>query len=71
MFFLSGLIIGSMESILFTDIFGKAGKSIPFLFALPLIYLIRDYYKEIKEVDFGMMLLLSIALQGLVFSFVD
>ncbi|MGG0287677.1 hypothetical protein ABEY41_21725 [Peribacillus butanolivorans] len=56
---------------MFTDIFGKAGKSIPFLFALPLIYLIRDYYKEIKEVDFGMMLLLSIALQGLVFSFVD
>ncbi|MEC0272300.1 hypothetical protein [Peribacillus frigoritolerans] len=64
--------MGSMESIFFTDIFGRAGNSIPTLFALPLIYLIRDYYKEIKEVDFGMMVFLSIASYlGLAFIFVD
>ena len=63
--------MGSMESIFFTDIFGKAGKVIPTLFAIPLIYLIRDHFKEIKELDFGMMLFLSIAsLTGLAVIFV-
>ncbi|MBT2614912.1 MULTISPECIES: hypothetical protein [unclassified Bacillus (in: firmicutes)] len=54
--------MGSMESIFFTDIFGKAGKGIPTLLAIPLLYLIRDHFKEIKDLDFGMMLFLSIAL---------
>ncbi|MFC9601843.1 hypothetical protein ACFTQL_29605 [Peribacillus butanolivorans] len=64
--------MASMESIFLTDIFGKAGKSIPTLFALPLIYLIRDYYKEIKELDFVMMVFLSIAsFTGLAIIFVD
>ncbi|WP_260288961.1 hypothetical protein [Peribacillus aracenensis] len=53
--------MGSMESIFFTDIFGKVGKGIPTLFAIPLLYLIRNHFKEIKDLDFGMMLFLSIA----------
>ncbi|MFB7642601.1 hypothetical protein [Peribacillus butanolivorans] len=64
--------MASMESIFLTDIFGKAGKSIPTLFALPIIYLIRGYYKEIKELDFVMMVFLSIfSYIGLVIIFVD
>ncbi|AOH56620.1 hypothetical protein ABE28_019815 [Peribacillus muralis] len=72
LFLLSGLVLASMESIFLTDIFGRAAKSVPILYGLALIYLIRDYFKEIKEPDFVMMVFLSIAsYMGLVVIFVE
>jgi hypothetical protein len=61
LFLLSGLTMGSMESMFFTDFFGKMGNSIPTLFALPLIVLIQDYFKDIKGRIFWLLVVLSFA----------
>ncbi|KKI92086.1 hypothetical protein WQ54_10905 [Bacillus sp. SA1-12] len=52
--------MGSMESVFFTDIFGKAGNSIPTLFGLPLVFLMRGYFKDIKRWLFWLLFVLSV-----------
>lgn len=60
LFLLSGLVMGSMESVFFTDIFGEAGNSIPTLFGLPLVFLMRGYFKDIKGWIFWLLFVLSV-----------
>ncbi|KEK10935.1 hypothetical protein EP18_14930 [Lysinibacillus sphaericus] len=47
LFLLNGLIMGSLESDFLTDLFGYLGDNISVLFGLPLLVLIRFYFKEI------------------------
>lgn len=47
LFLLNGLIMGSLESDFLTDLFGYLGDNISILFGLPLLVLIRLYFKEI------------------------
>jgi hypothetical protein len=60
LFLLSGLVMGSMESVFFTDIFGDVGNTIPTLFGLPLVHLIRGYFKDIKVWIFWLLFILSV-----------
>lgn len=60
LFFLSGLIMASMDSVFLTDIFGKASRSIPIIFGLSILYLIRDYFKDIKGRIFWALYLFSV-----------
>lgn len=60
LFLLSGLILGSMESELLIDIFGNPGDDISIYFGLPLLYLIRIYFKEIKTLLYILLFFLSI-----------
>lgn len=61
-----------MDSDFFTDIFGKASRSIPVIFGLSILYLIRDYFKEIKGRIFWSLYLLGVIfIIGLIIVFVD
>ncbi|WP_374967351.1 hypothetical protein [Lysinibacillus sp. RS5] len=71
LFALNGLVLGSMESDFLIDIYGNTGKDISLVFGIPLLYLIRNYYKEIKGLVFGLLFLLSFFLyMGLITFFV-
>jgi len=66
-FALNGLIMGSMESVIetkgddfFTEIFGKMGKFVPIVFGMSLMMLIRESYKEIKGLIFGVLFVVSL-----------
>lgn len=60
LFLLSGLIMGSMNSELLINIFGNMGDDISILFGLPLLYLIRNYFKEIKTLLYILLFFLSV-----------
>ncbi|WP_252504458.1 hypothetical protein [Sporosarcina sp. Marseille-Q4943] len=60
LFLLSGLIAGSMDSEFLIDIFGNMGDDISIYFGLPLLYLIRNYFKEIKTLLYILLFFLSI-----------
>ncbi|MGF6949030.1 putative membrane protein [Neobacillus sp. B4I6] len=59
-FALNGLIMGSMVSDFFIEIFGKISKVIPPIFGVALMMLIREYYKEIKGLIFGVLFVVSL-----------
>lgn len=59
-FSLNGLIMGSMTSDFFIEIFGKISKVIPSIFGVALMMLIREYYKEIKGLIFGVLFVVSL-----------
>ena len=72
LFVLNGLVLGSMESDLLIDIFGNAGKDISIAFGILLIYLIRNHYKAIKGIVFGLLFFSSVFTYiGLIIFFVD
>ena len=60
LFAINGLIMGSMESDFFIEIFGKISKAIPSIFGVPLLMLVRDYYKDIKGLFFGVLFVVSL-----------
>jgi len=60
LFLLSGLIMGSMNSELLINIFDNMGDDISTLFGLPLLYLIRNYFKEIKTLLYILLFFLSV-----------
>ena len=60
LFLLSGLIMGSMNSELLINIFDNMGDDISILFGLPLLYLIRNYFKEIKTLLYILLFFLSV-----------
>jgi hypothetical protein len=59
LFLLNVLIMASWQNELFISLFGEAGKNISTLFGLPLILLIRNYFKELKSIVFVLLLILS------------
>ena len=51
--------MGSLEGDFLTDLFGYLGDNISVLFGVPLLVLIRLYFKEIKILVFIFLWLLS------------
>lgn len=72
LFALSGLVLGSMESVFISDVFGGISKSIVSIFGASLVLLIRIYFKEINGFVFGLLFVLNAFIYiGLIMLFVD